>query len=297
MSDDLPDIFIGSSQTPLDSVVPVTPDEDPDPDDDLLAETPQDVIDALGFDPLEFEDDDAELDQPLSADMQAALGLDDANWKEGDHPRDEGGKFTTSGGGAAAAATLPAPSVHAAGAGKSMQQFAQTALKGGFSPHDIANTIKELASKYKHHAPSVYGNAVLQHLEKTHGLKPGTLGKAKPKGAAGESAPAKATPAGLNPHVEATKAAQKAMVAHLEGIEAAKKAMAEAAPPPSPTTTAANAKGPEPHADSTPQKAIHEIATGAGTDAEKIAKIKQHPTVTDYPNGFTAKFAKQWVEA
>lgn len=28
-----------------------------DPDDELLPETPQDVVDLLGFDPLEFEDE------------------------------------------------------------------------------------------------------------------------------------------------------------------------------------------------------------------------------------------------
>lgn len=29
-------------------------DDDPDPDDELLPVTPQDVVDVLGFDPLEF---------------------------------------------------------------------------------------------------------------------------------------------------------------------------------------------------------------------------------------------------
>jgi hypothetical protein len=122
MSDDiLPDIFIGNAQTPLEFVVPLTSDTDPDPDDTVLAETPPDVIAALGFDPLELDDDDAELDQSVAADIAKALGLDDANWKEAEHPRDETGQFTK-GGGAAAAKTLPAPSVHAAGAGKSIPQ-------------------------------------------------------------------------------------------------------------------------------------------------------------------------------
>jgi hypothetical protein len=41
MSDDpddiLPDTFIGNAQTPLQSVVPLTPDTDPDPDDEMIA--------------------------------------------------------------------------------------------------------------------------------------------------------------------------------------------------------------------------------------------------------------------
>jgi hypothetical protein len=46
----LPQVFIGNAKTPLADVVPVTPDEDEDPDDTVI-ETPQYLIDALGFDP------------------------------------------------------------------------------------------------------------------------------------------------------------------------------------------------------------------------------------------------------
>ena len=44
----LPDVHFGSAETPLPKP---TEDTDPDPDDELLPSTPQDVIDMLGFDP------------------------------------------------------------------------------------------------------------------------------------------------------------------------------------------------------------------------------------------------------
>jgi len=54
--------------------------------------------------------------------------------------------------------------------------------------------------------------------------------------------------------------------------------------------------GPIPHPESKPQMAIYKLATDpATTPAQKIAAIKANETVQNFPEGFTAKFAKQWT--
>jgi 8-oxo-dGTP pyrophosphatase MutT (NUDIX family) len=74
-ADLLPDVHWGNADTPL-------PDwredetEQVDPDDEELAETPPDVIDMLGFDPLDAEDDetDARVDSTQSDTRTDAIG-------------------------------------------------------------------------------------------------------------------------------------------------------------------------------------------------------------------------------
>jgi hypothetical protein len=81
-----PNAFFGSASKPL-------PDwrgsEDFDPDDDDMDETPPDVISMLSFDPKEFDDDADEEWHPF-----IEFGLDEANFKESEHPRDADGKFS-----------------------------------------------------------------------------------------------------------------------------------------------------------------------------------------------------------
>lgn len=60
MSDEIhrleqPDFHVGSAKTPPGNWRDDDDDADDDPDDELLDETPQSVIDVLGFDPLEFD--------------------------------------------------------------------------------------------------------------------------------------------------------------------------------------------------------------------------------------------------
>jgi len=80
-----PNAFFGSASKP-------PPDwrgsEDFDPDDDDMDETPPDVVSMLGFDPKEFDDETDEEWHPF-----IEFGLDEANFKESEHPRDADGKF------------------------------------------------------------------------------------------------------------------------------------------------------------------------------------------------------------
>jgi hypothetical protein len=73
------------------------PDVDDDPDDEEI-ETPEDVIEMLGFDPRDeaYEDEYGEDndDEPRSD--------DDTSWTEADHPRDQDGKFARTAEGATA---------------------------------------------------------------------------------------------------------------------------------------------------------------------------------------------------
>lgn len=73
------------------------PDVDDDPDDEEI-ETPEDVIEMLGFDPRDeaYEDEygDDDDDEPRSD--------DNTSWTEADHPRDEEGKFARTAEGAMA---------------------------------------------------------------------------------------------------------------------------------------------------------------------------------------------------
>lgn len=53
----LPDAHWGDAEAPLPDWR-TEPDDDADPDDELLPETPDDVIAVLGFDPLDEDKDD-----------------------------------------------------------------------------------------------------------------------------------------------------------------------------------------------------------------------------------------------
>jgi len=54
---------------------------------------------------------------------------------------------------------------------------------------------------------------------------------------------------------------------------------------------------PKPHASSPYQKELHAIATGSGSAAEKVQRIRNHPQVKGMPSGFTAKYAKELIGA
>lgn len=56
MSDDLPDVHFGSAEAPLSADWKDA--SDPEIDDELLSETPPDVVALLGFDPLEYRSDE-----------------------------------------------------------------------------------------------------------------------------------------------------------------------------------------------------------------------------------------------
>ena len=181
MSDNLSDSHFGDVGKPLPDWRKIE-DDTPD-DDEPLAETPPDVTDMLGFDPL--EEDDAEPAQDAAA------------WNEEDHPRDEGGRFGSGGGG-----SLPSPASVSIGNGSQeaveqipppnkvtptrtkMQAVAKTALSMGRDPEKAAADLKKLAAGTKNPGAAKYANQLLAHIEQAHWLAPGTLGKAQPKGAA-----------------------------------------------------------------------------------------------------------------
>ena len=56
--EDWPEIHVGTADA--EPVEPAKADDDVDPDDELLPETPEDVVLVLGFDPLELEEEDVE---------------------------------------------------------------------------------------------------------------------------------------------------------------------------------------------------------------------------------------------
>lgn len=157
----LPDARWGSAETPLPAVAD---DDDDDPDDELLAETPADVIAMLGFDPLDFT---------------GGLGGDEVAWQEDKHPRAPDGKFGAgSGGGKSMIAPHSNPNttlkkIHAQGA---------KALSDDADPVDFAKELIELVQGLAHPTVAGYANKVLAHFEEVHGLPSGALGKAMPKG-------------------------------------------------------------------------------------------------------------------
>lgn len=97
----LPDVYFGV----VGPAGQALPEEDTFADydnDEELDGTPQDVIDILGFDPVEFEEDpdddigDAEYDDASQGDIIACdswFAFDDSEWEEAKHPRGKGGKF------------------------------------------------------------------------------------------------------------------------------------------------------------------------------------------------------------
>ena len=71
--------------------------DDIDPDDEQI-ETPEDVIELLGFDPAEDELAEDEEWEPVDEDDEDWLAQDEANFEESKHPRDPEGKFTSGSG-------------------------------------------------------------------------------------------------------------------------------------------------------------------------------------------------------
>ena len=71
--------------------------DDIDPDDEQI-ETPEDVIELLGFDPAEDELAEDEEWEPVDEDDEDWLAEDEAKFEESKHPRDPEGKFTSGGG-------------------------------------------------------------------------------------------------------------------------------------------------------------------------------------------------------
>lgn len=73
----LPGAWWGKVGAPLPDWRAAPPDDDDDDDDDLLAETPADVVEALGFDPLDEGDGEAEddlaFDPPVSEAQRRAM--------------------------------------------------------------------------------------------------------------------------------------------------------------------------------------------------------------------------------
>lgn len=139
-----------------------------DPDDEELAQTPEEVIAVLGFDPLE-EDDSEELqgvddgvNKFFGRDLEYAIdeffAFDDIDWKEEEHPRDKGGKFTSGAPGEPAA--IPDPpqikSTQPANLGKqkhlnALHKHAQAGEwdKVEAYPTPGVNTYAKMVQKYK----------------------------------------------------------------------------------------------------------------------------------------------------
>lgn len=302
------------------------PGDDVDPDDTLLAKTPDDVIAGLGFDPLAEEDDDGEeVDEDELAqaadEVRELLGLDEANWKEGDHPRDPDGKFTSGGGGShPVLSNIPEPNQWQQKPGATIKSFVTGGIEKGATPQQIANAIKAYVSLHSHHAVKSHGNAVLGHIEKAFNLKKGELGKAVSKGEA-KPTPAKQEPAPSpkpSPYdVSVEKELGDIHIADMtsaEKIDALQELLPLATDPelsqqiknaiagykedteePQPTPAA---KGPEPHAGSPAQAQIHKIATDPNlSNAQKIAQIKDFEFLKAWPTGHAAEFASSWVAA
>ena len=85
----LPDTHFGEIEPVPGGALPYL--DDPYDDDELI-DTPQDVIDILGFDPA--EDDDG-----------GGGAEDEGEFEEAKHPRDKSGKFSSGGGSTAAETT------------------------------------------------------------------------------------------------------------------------------------------------------------------------------------------------
>ncbi len=122
--------------------------------------------------------------------LPPAQTRDDANWDPADHPKaksgEHGGQFVKKGGGEGGGAKV-APKASAASFGK-----AQAALRvmhglgnklmNAESSEDLekaTEALKAEAAKYKSPYAMGYANQLFSHAEMTHGLKAGSLGKAK----------------------------------------------------------------------------------------------------------------------
>jgi hypothetical protein len=248
------------------------------------------MLDALAADAaIEADPDEREAledDEARIATVLAELGIaeDAAAWEETKHPRDDDGKFGSGGGGGggggkAKSHSLPDHPAFLDKYAKGMKAIVTGGVAYGETPKEIGDKIKAFVGQFAHGSIAKYGNTVLGAIEKGNGLPKGSLGEAKPKGKGATPMPA-AKPA---PKPAAPKP-QAASPADLD----------EPAPD---YESDMDVEGPTPHAGSVPQQAIHAIATGPGTDAEKIAQIKANSIVQGYPHGFTAQFAKEWIKA
>jgi 8-oxo-dGTP pyrophosphatase MutT (NUDIX family)/GNAT superfamily N-acetyltransferase len=56
-------------------------------------------------------------------------------------------------------------------------------------------------------------------------------------------------------------------------------------------------QGPAPNAKSQHQQNLYDIASGTGTNEEKVEQLKTYPTVVNYPDGYSAKFANSWIKS
>jgi DNA topoisomerase IB len=193
---ELPDAHWGEVGSPL----PDPDEDDEDPDDELLEVTPADVIAMLGFDPLEFLEDEDEGEADDGADIDYDNGEDidyaDADFVEGEHPRvpkgsPGGGEFTSGGGGggggsggskvAAAAQTVPHPPAYwSTPAGKKLHALTKELLTKGTDPHEAAAQIQQLASNYKHGSIAKYANTMIAHVGAAHGVTPSAKAAPKP---------------------------------------------------------------------------------------------------------------------
>lgn len=230
---------------------------------------------------------------------------------------------------------IPDPPSWLGKSGQSVQQ-AMKAWQEGEAPTAVATMIINAAAKHTHPHSATYANKMLALLEGEAGLPKGSLGKAYPKGkgpavkpgapleaasvpqAAKAPEPEKAAPAAsgapLNEQITevvggnlpvAEKLKQlKALQGQIPPNDTTLKGFADqwasvlgTAAGIMPQTMSAKPQGPLPHEGSTPQKQLHEIATGTGTPGEKIAALKAHTTVANFPTGYAAKFAAEWIKA
>lgn len=203
------------------------------------------------------------------------FAADDAQWKEADHKRDKGGKF-------AKTASIADPPNWIGAMGKKVKAAAEQGLAQGHAPHDIAAKIHAAAATHTHPHSSTYANNVLAQLEAVHGLKPGVLGKAAPKGKPSvppQPMSGSAPPPPPPPPPQAAKPA----------------------PPPKPakpvsTPVSEIVDGPEPHPDSKPQQEVYALAIGPQPNAEKV-KLIEAKKADMYKGGFAEKFADEWIKA
>jgi uncharacterized protein len=288
--------------------------------------------------------DDEALSDEVRAELKR-LGFDpdaiaaDAEFKEGDHPRDEGGKFTSGSGGGGAAFTkahmesIPKATHPHNSAQKKIQKVIQQGYAKGMSTGQVIDGIKALYPGFAGYGlGKKWGNTVIAHLEKAGGAAPAskpagtppaTLAEAKwqdtPKPAA---KPPEPLWSGIPSGTLSQKAYQKQIMGtatatgvsntekiknlyeEADGIsDPANKAYVQGwidhlkAAPPASAASSTPGNLPAPHPDSKHQVAVHSIADGFGMPADKIAKIASYPTVQQYPDGYTAKYAKELITA
>jgi hypothetical protein len=277
----LPEARWGTADTPLPPVEDDDPD-DMDPDDELLSETPPDVIAMLGFDPLTDPD---------------VMAMDAGEWDENKHPRQDDGKFGKGGGGGGAKNKTPM----AASNDKKSPTLAKihfmgkTALENDHDPHNFASDLIKLAKQFKRPAIANYANKMLRHFEKAHGLPYNSLGMAVGSTGGEPIMPKKPQAESPKPPAQAPKPAEapKPAPSMKEQTAEAEAIWAKAATGYKPDDQLSGAI-PEPHASSEGQKAVHAIATGSGSNANKVTEI--NVLMADKPHQFPASgYAKKYA--